>query len=173
MIFLTIVGIILSLCLEAWLCMQTFGVSFLFSSKWDPLLSEFGALLPILGTLVTSCTALLIATPMSLGISFFITEILYSKIRVPLTLVIELLAVIPSIIYGMWGLFIFAPHFGMHIATWLSENLGDNMAIGRFFEGGGSGTNVLTVSIILALMVIPFMTITFKDSFEIVPQRLK
>lgn len=172
-VFLVMMGIVVSLCVGGFECMKSFGWRFLSSSQWDPSLQKFGALVPILGTLTTAAIALLIAVPMSFGISFFITEILPAPLKTPLTLVIELLAVIPSIIYGMWGLFIFAPRFGVNLATWLSDHLGHNSMIGEFFKGGGSGINVLTASIILAIMVIPFITITFKDAFDLVPRRLK
>lgn len=152
---------------------HTFGFGFLTSSDWDPVHDKFGALVPIIGTLVTSFIALLIAVPVSFGIALFLTELSPRILRRPLGVAVELLAGIPSIIYGMWGLFIFAPIFADYVEPWLNENIGVLPFIGPFFSGPPMGIGILTASIILAIMVIPFVASVMRDVFEVVPTMLK
>jgi phosphate transport system permease protein len=152
---------------------EAFGFHFLFSEKWDPVTNEFGALIPIVGTLATSGIALLIGIPVSFGIALFLTELSPLWMRRPLGIAIELLAGIPSIIYGMWGLFVFAPFFADHIEPWLNHHVGQLALIGPFLSGPPMGIGVLTAGIILAIMVIPFIASVMRDVFEVVPTMLK
>ena len=152
---------------------KAFGFNFLFSADWNPVTEKFGALVPIIGTLVTSIIALSIAIPVSFGIALFLTELSPPWLRRPLGTAIELLAGIPSIIYGMWGLFIFAPLFAQHIQPWLQNTLGAVPGISLLFEGPFMGIGMLTAGIILAIMVIPFIAAVMRDVFDIVPPMLK
>lgn len=152
---------------------QAFGFDFFFSSKWNPVTEEFGALVPIVGTLTTAGIALLIAIPVSFGIALFLTELSPRWLRRPLGIAVELLAGIPSIIYGMWGLFIFAPLFADHVEPWISAHIGKLPLLGPFFSGPSMGIGVLTAGIILAIMVIPFIASVMRDVFDVVPTMLK
>ena len=152
---------------------QKFGFNFLSSSEWNPVTDEFGALVPIVGTLVTAGIALLIAVPVSFGIALFLTELSPRWMRRPLGIAVELLAGIPSIIYGMWGLFVFAPLFGDYLEPWINDHIGAMPLIGPFFSGPPMGIGVLTAGIILAIMVIPFIASVMRDVFEVVPALLK
>lgn len=166
-------GIIATLLIGAWPSIKTFGFGFFISSEWNPVTQKFGALVPIVGTLVTSTIALLIGIPVSFGIALFITELSPRWLKRPLGIAIELLAGIPSIIYGMWGLFVFAPFFGDHIEPWIDQHLGSVPGLGIFFQGPPLGIGMLTAGIILAIMVIPFIASVMRDVFEIVPHVLK
>ena len=166
-------AIIISLVVGSMPAINAFGFGFLTSSEWDPVNDKFGALIPIIGTLVTSCIALLIAIPVSFGIAVFLTELSPRVLRRPLGITIELLAGIPSIIYGMWGLFVFAPLFGEHVEPWLNDHIGVMPVIGPFFSGPPMGIGVLTAGIILSIMVIPFIASVMRDVFEVVPAMLK
>jgi phosphate transport system permease protein len=155
------------------LAFSTFGPGFITSMEWDPAAGRFGALVPIVGTIVTSVIALLIAVPVSLGIAVFLTEIAPRWVRGPLAIAIELLAAIPSIIYGMWGLFVFAPFMAANVQPWLTEHLGAAPLIGSLFVGPPIGIGLLTASIVLAIMVIPFIASVARDVFAAVPAPLK
>lgn len=168
-----LIAIIASLVIGSMPAIRTFGFGFLTSSDWDPVNDQFGALVPIIGTLVTSGIALVIAIPVSFGIAIFLTELSPRVLRRPLGVAIELLAGIPSIIYGMWGLFVFAPLFADHIEPWLNDHIGPMPYIGPFFSGPPMGIGVLTAGIILAIMVIPFIASVMRDVFEVVPTLLK
>ena len=150
-----------------------FGPGFLTSNEWDAVGERFGALVPLVGTLVTSALALAIAVPVSLGIAIFVTELSPSFLRRPIAMAIELLAAIPSIIYGMWGLFSFAPFFAEHIQPWMTETLGDLPLVGALFQGPPLGIGVFTAGLILSIMVIPFVSSVMRDVFEVVPPELK
>lgn len=173
LVLLLLGGIIASLFLGSLPSIQKFGLGFLTSTEWDPVGENFGALVPIVGTLVTSLIALLIGIPVSFGIALYLTELSPKWLKRPLGIAIELLAGIPSIIYGMWGLFIFAPWFGDNVQPWINDNLGTLPLIGEFFQGPPLGIGVLTSGIILAIMVIPFISSVMRDVFEIVPPMLK
>ena len=168
-----LIAIIASLVIGSLPAIKAFGPHFLVSAEWNPVTEQFGALVPIVGTLVTSGIALLIAIPVSFGIALFLTELSPRWLRRPLGTTIELLAGIPSIIYGMWGLFVFAPLFADHIEPWLSNHLGSKPFIGPFFSGPPMGIGVLTAGIILSIMVIPYIASVMRDVFEIVPTLLK
>jgi phosphate transport system permease protein len=166
-------GIMLSLVIGAAPAMKTFGFGFLTSSEWNPVTQKFGALVPIVGTLATSIIALVIGVPVSFGIALVLTELSPVWLRRPLGTAIELLAAIPSIIYGMWGLFVFAPVFGKYVQPALVETLGQVPGLGALFAGPSMGIGVLTAGIILAVMVIPFIASVMRDVFEVVPAVLK
>jgi phosphate transport system permease protein len=152
---------------------HAFGFGFLTSSEWNPVKEQYGALIPIVGTLITAGIALFIAIPVSFGIAIFLTELSPNWLRRPLGIAIELLAGIPSIIYGMWGLFVFAPLFGDHVEPWLNAHIGTIPLIGPFFSGPPMGIGMLTAGIILAIMVIPFIASVMRDVFDVVPAMLK
>jgi phosphate transport system permease protein len=172
-VLVLLVAIIISLIIGSLPSIKTFGFRFFTSAEWDPVTNEFGALVPIVGTLVTSAIALLIAIPVSFGIALFLTELSPRWLRRPLGIAIELLAGVPSIIYGMWGLFVFAPLFADHVQPWLIEKLGPLPIFGPLFQGIPMGIGVLTAGIILAIMVIPFIASVMRDVFEVVPTLLK
>src|ERR1035437_8506930 len=160
-----LVAIIASLLVGSMPAIHAFGFGFLASSDWDPVNDKFGALIPIIGTLITSGIALLIAIPVSFGIAIFLTELSPQWLRRPLGIAIELLAGIPSIIYGMWGLFIFVPLFAEHIEPWINDHLGQIPLISPLFLGPNLGISVLAAGIILAIMVIPFIASVMRDVF--------
>jgi phosphate transport system permease protein len=166
-------GILISLSVGSLPSMRTFGFGFFASAEWNPVTEQFGALVPIVGTLTTSAIALLIGIPVSFGIALFLTELSPKWLRRPLGTAIELLAAIPSIIYGMWGLFVFAPVFASHVQPFLKSTLGSVPIIGTLFQGPPMGIGVLTAGIILAIMVVPFIASVMRDVFEIVPAVLK
>ncbi|MHB1271183.1 MAG: phosphate ABC transporter permease subunit PstC [Rhodanobacter sp.] len=148
------------------------GLHFLTSDTWNPVTDDYGALAPIFGTLVTSVIALVIAVPVSFGIAIFLTEIAPAWMRGPVSAAIELLAGIPSIIYGMWGLFVFVP-FMANIEPALSNILGRLPLIGQLFQGPPLGLGLLTAGIVLAVMILPFISSVMREVFQTVPARLK
>ena len=153
--------------------LQAFGPKFFVTNVWNPVTFQFGALAPIYGTLVTSAIALAIGIPVSFGIALFLTEMCPPILKRPLGTAIELLAAIPSIIYGMWGLFIFAPIFADTVQPALSNTLGRLWVIGPLFQGAPSGIGMLAAGFILSIMVIPFIASVMRDVFEVVPPVLK
>ncbi len=172
LVLLVLAGIIVSLLAGSLPALRAFGPGFLTSPQWNPVTEQFGALVPIVGTLVTSFIALLIGIPVSFGIALFLTELSPIWMRRALGTAIELLAAIPSIIYGMWGLFVFAPAFSQ-LQPWLTATLGAIPLAGILFQGPPMGIGVLTAGIILAIMVIPFIAAVMRDVFEVVPSVLK
>jgi phosphate transport system permease protein len=152
---------------------QTFGFGFLTSTEWDPVQRNFGALVPIYGTLVTSLIAMIIAVPVSFGIALFLTEVAPAWMRTPVASAVELLAGIPSIIYGMWGLFVLVPYLGEHVFPWLDEHAGAWPLVGPLFRGPPLGIGMLTAGLILAIMIIPFISSVMREVFLTVPSRLK
>lgn len=170
---LLLTGIIVSLIFASWPSIQQFGLSFLWSKEWDPPAQEFGALVPIYGTIVTSIIALVIAVPVSFGIALFLTELAPNWLKRPLGIAIELLAAIPSIVYGMWGLFVFAPLF----ATYFQEPVGNVMSsipiVGELFSGPAFGIGILAAGVILAIMIIPYIASVMRDVFEQTPVMMK
>ena len=168
-----LVGIVISLTWAAMPSIKEFGFGFLTSSEWNPPADRFGALVPMYGTLVTSLIALVIALPISFGIALFLTELSPAWLRRPLGIAIELLAGIPSIVYGIWGLLVFAPIFGQYVQPWLAGTIGQIPGIGYFFTGPSLGIGILAAGIILAIMIIPFITSVMRDVFELVPPMLK
>jgi phosphate transport system permease protein len=166
-------AIIGSLIVGSMPAIRAFGFGFITSPEWNPVTDQYGALIPIIGTLVTSGIALVIAIPVSFGIAIFLTELSPKWLRRPLGIAVELLAGIPSIIYGMWGLFIFAPLFADHVEPWINDHIGAMPFIGPFFSGPPMGIGILTAGIILAIMVIPFIASVMRDVFEVTPGILK
>lgn len=168
-----LVGIVLSLTWSALPSIKEFGFGFLTSSDWNPPAEKFGALVPMYGTIITSLIALVIALPISFGIALFLTELSPTWLRRPLGIAIELLAGIPSIVYGIWGLLVFAPIFGQYIQPWIAKTIGQIPLIGALFSGPSLGIGLLAAGIILAIMIIPFITSVMRDVFELVPPMLK
>jgi phosphate transport system permease protein len=172
-VFFLLAAILVSLAVSSWPSIQKFGLGFLFNPEWDPVAEEFGALVPIFGTVVTSLIAMLIGIPVSFGIALFLTEIAPTWLKRPLGTAIELLAAIPSIIYGMWGLFVFAPLFAEYVQPWMIDHLGGIPGIGTLFQGAPMGIGMLTAGIILSIMVIPFIASVMRDVFDLVPPMLR
>ncbi|MBC8023627.1 MAG: phosphate ABC transporter permease subunit PstC [Burkholderiales bacterium] len=172
-VFSLLAAILISLVIGSRASIEKFGLEFLWTENWDPVRGEFGALVPIVGTVATSFIALAIGIPVSFGIAVFLTELSPVWLRRPLGTAIEMLAAIPSIIYGMWGLFVFAPLFQQHVQPLLAKTLGQIPWLGQLFSGTMMGIGMLTAGIILAVMVIPFITAVMRDVFELVPPMLK
>jgi phosphate transport system permease protein len=172
-VLLVLIGIIISLAMGAWPALKEFGPGFVTRVEWDPINDQYGALIAIVGTLATAGIALLIAFPVSFGIALFLTEICPVWLKRPLGTAIELLAGVPSIIYGMWGLFVFVPLFGDHVQPLLKSTLGQLPIVGALFSGPTMGIGILTAGLILAVMIIPFISSVMRDVFEIVPAVLK
>lgn len=168
-----VIAILVVLLVQAWPAFQRFGWHFFSGSEWDPVQSRFSALTSIFGTLVTSLIAMLIAVPVSFGIALFITELAPAWLRRPVSTAIELLAAIPSIIYGMWGLFVFAPLFGEYAQPWITAHIGEWPLLGVLFQGPPMGIGIFTAGLILAIMVIPFISSVMRDVFDLVPTVLK
>jgi phosphate transport system permease protein len=166
-------GVIVSLIIGSIPALKAFGLEFPFSQSWNPVTEKFGALAPIYGTLVTSFIAMLIAVPIGLMVAFFLTELCPMILRRPIAIAIELLAGIPSIIYGIWGLFVFAPFMQDHVQPLLIGLFGNIPVLSSLFAGPPYGIGVLTSALILAIMVLPFITSISRDVFEAVPPVLK
>ncbi len=166
-------GIIVSLIIASWPSIQKFGLSFLWTKEWNPPADEFGALVPIYGTMVTSFIALIIAVPVSFGIALFLTELAPGWLKRPLGIAIELLAAIPSIVYGMWGLFIFAPLFAKYFQQPVGDVMSNIPIVGTLFSGPAFGIGILAAGIILAIMIIPYIAAVMRDVFEQTPVLLK
>ncbi|MBN4668052.1 phosphate ABC transporter permease PstC [Pandoraea nosoerga] len=166
-------GIIVSLIISALPSIEKFGFAFLWTKDWDPPAEQFGALVPIYGTIITSVIALIIAVPVSFGIALFLTELSPVWLRRPLGTAIELLAAIPSIVYGMWGLLVFAPIFSQYFQKPLQTLLGNVPVIGALFQGPPLGIGILPAGVILAIMIIPYIASVMRDVFEVTPVLLK
>jgi phosphate transport system permease protein len=166
---LIFIAIILVLWHESQPSIQKFGFSFLINSRWNPVHEEFGALIPIVGTLLSTFLALMFAIPLSLGIALFLAELAPHWLRAPFGAAIELLAAIPSIVYGMWGLFVLGPLMSDYVQPFLKSTLG----FLPFFSGASMGIGMLTAGLVLTLMIIPFISSVTRDVFLMVPQPLK
>lgn len=173
LVLLLLVAVAWSMASGGALAFKTFGFGFITSSEWDPVSKQFGAFVPIYGTLVTSAIALVIAVPVSIGIALFLTDIAPLWSRQPIAIAIELLAAVPSIIYGMWGLFLFAPFMANNIEPWINDHLGTLPVIGPLFSGPPIGIGMLTAGIVLGIMVIPFIASVARDVFNAVPAALR
>jgi phosphate transport system permease protein len=173
LVLLALAGILVSLFVSAWPAFQKFGIGFIWRVEWDIINEEFGAMIAIYGTLVSSVIALLLAVPLAFGIAVFLTETCPLWLRRPLGTAIELLAAVPSIIYGMFGLFIFAPLFAEYGQPALQSTLGQMPLIGPLFGGAMNGIGLLAAGIILAFMILPFIAAVMRDVFEIVPPILR
>ena len=173
LVFSLLAGILVSLVIGSRPSLQHFGLDFLWTADWDPVQDRFGALVPIYGTLVTSAIAMLIGIPVSFGIALFLTELAPACLKRPLGTAIEMLAAIPSIIYGMWGLFVFAPIFQEHVQPALIHVTSGVPGLAALFKGPPLGIGMLTAGLILSIMVIPFIAAVMRDVFELVPPLLK
>ena len=168
-----LLGIIASLVISAWPALAEFGFPFFYTIEWDIINSQFGGLIAIFGTVVTASIAIVIALPLSFGIAVFLTETCPMPLRRPLGTAIELLAAVPSIIYGMFGLFVFAPLFAEYIQPAIAATLGQIPGLGFLFTGAFNGIGILAAGLILAMMILPFIASVMRDVFEIVPPILK
>jgi phosphate transport system permease protein len=173
LVLLILGGVIVALVDGSLPAFRAFGFSFVVSEIWNPVTQKFGALAPIYGTLVTSAIAMLVGIPVAFGVAVFITEICPLWLKRPLATMIELLAAIPSIIYGIWGLFVFAPFVQQYIQPAIIDTFGQIPGIGALFAGPPLGIGVLTAGFILAVMVLPFISSIMRDVFETVPAMLK
>jgi phosphate transport system permease protein len=166
-------GILASLVYGAWPAIREFGLGFLFSTDWDPVEDKYGGLVMIYGTLMSAAIALIIAVPVSFGIALFLTELAPNWLRRPLGVAIELLAAVPSIVYGMWGLVVFGPILATYVQQPLQSAFEDVPFLGTLFSGPPVGIGLLSAGIILAIMVIPFIASVMRDVFETTPALLK
>ncbi len=173
LVLLILGGVIFSLIYGSLPAIQAFGLGFLTTESWNPVTEKFGAVAPIYGTLVTSTIAMVIAVPLGLGIAIFLTELCPHALRRPIGVAIELLAGIPSIIYGIWGLFVLAPFLQQHVQPALISLTGDIPLLSSLFAGPPYGIGMLTAGFILAIMVLPFITSISRDVFDTVPPVLK
>ena len=172
-VLLLLSGVILALIIGSAPALGTFGLTFITTEVWNPVTDQFGALAPIYGTLITSAIAMLIAVPVGLMVAFFLTELCPPILRRPIAIAIELLAGIPSIIYGIWGLFVFAPFLQKYIQPFLIDAFANVPVLNSLFEGPPYGIGMLTAGLILAIMVLPFVTAISRDVFDAVPPVLK
>jgi len=173
LVLAALVGIIVSLFVNAWPTLQKFGLKFLWTVEWDIVNEEFGAAIAIVGTVLSAGIALLLAVPLAFGIALFLTENCPAWLRRPLGTAIELLAAVPSIIYGMFGLFVFAPVFADYIQAPVQNVLGGMPLVGWMFGGAVNGMGILAAGIVLAFMILPYIAAVMRDVFEIVPPILR
>jgi phosphate transport system permease protein len=162
-------AIIVSLAIGGLPALRQFGPGFLASTDWDPVQQVFGAAVPVFGTLVTAAVAVVLAVPLAFGIAFYLTELAPSWLRQPVGTAVELLAAVPSIIYGMWGFFVIVPFMASIVEPWVTDTFGSLPVVGDFFNGPPFGTGLLTAAIVLAVMIIPFIAATMRDVFQTVP----
>lgn len=172
-VLFALIGIIISLIINAWPALKEFGLGFFVTIEWDIINGQFGGLIAVFGTVVSATIALLIAVPLSFGIAVFLTETCPARLRRPLGTAVELLAAVPSIIYGMFGLFIFAPLFAEYVQPALAGSLGQIPGVHYLFAGAFNGIGILCAGLILAMMILPFIASVMRDVFEIVPPILK
>jgi phosphate transport system permease protein len=173
LVLLILGGVTLSLVLGSWPALRQFGFSFVTREVWNPVTDQYGALAAIYGTVVTSVIAMAIAVPTGFGIALFLTELCPPLLKRPIGVAVELLAAVPSIIFGIWGLFVLAPVLQRHVQPWLIEHLSSLPVVGKLFEGPPYGIGVLTAGFVLAIMVLPFIAATMRDVFDTVPAMLK
>jgi phosphate transport system permease protein len=173
LVLIALVGIIVSLFINAWPTFAKFGAHFLFYVEWDIINNEFGAAISIVGTLLSAGIAMILAVPLAFGIAVFLTETCPVWLRRPLGTAVELLAAVPSIIYGMFGLFVFAPIFADYVQVPLQTVLGGMPLVGWVFGGAINGLGIMAAGIILAFMVLPFVAAVMRDVFEITPPILR
>ena len=172
-VLVLLVAVLVVLAIGSVPAFRRFGLGFLVTQSWNPVTEQFGAVSAVYGTLVTSAIAMWIGVPVSFGIALFITELCPLWLKRPVGVAVELLAAIPSIIYGMWGLFVLAPQLSDHVQPWMTDHLGGWPLLGRLFQGPPMGIGMLTAGFILAIMVIPFIAAVMRDVFETVPAELK
>ncbi len=173
MVVLVMAGIFAILCYQSFPAIKTFGLSFIFNSSWNPVTNKFGALPAVIGTLITSLVAVAFGAPLALGVAFYLNELCPFRLRSILTTTIELLAAIPSIIYGMWGLFVLVPIMSKIIQPAIINALGPLPIIGAFFAGPPFGIGMLTAGLILSIMILPFIASVSLQAFATVPVALR
>jgi phosphate transport system permease protein len=166
-------GVLVSLVYGSWPALREFKWNFLTTTSWNPVTEKFGALAPIYGTVVTSVVAMVIAVPIGFAIAVFLTETCPRWLRTPISIAIELLAAIPSIVFGIWGLFVLAPILQRSVQPWLIDHLGSAPVIGGLFQGPPFGIGLLTAGVVLAVMVLPFITAVMREVFQMAPTSLK
>ncbi len=172
-VVLVLLGVLGSLVWDALPAFRAFGLPFVWTEQWNPAKGQFGAAAPIFGTLVTSIVAMVIGVPISFGIAVFLTEICPKPLRRPIGIAVELLAGIPSIIYGLWGFFVLAPVMQRVVQPFLINTLGDVPGLGILFSGAPYGIGMLTAGVVLAVMILPFITSVTRDVFNTVPVMLR
>lgn len=173
LVLLLLGGVAVALIHGAWPALARFKLSFLTREIWNPVTDEYGALAAIYGTILTSLIAMIFALPISFGIAVFLTELAPVWLKRPVGVAIELLAAVPSIIFGIWGVFVFAPVLQDHVQPWIIDSLGALPGVGALFQGPPFGIGMLTAGIVLAIMIIPFISAVMRDVFETVPDVLK
>lgn len=174
MLVLTILsGIVIVLFIDAWPALKQFGPAFIWTSSWNPVKDSYGAFVPLVGTIETAVIAMVIGVPFSFGMAFFLTEMCPHWLRQPIAIAIELLAAVPSIIYGIWGLFVLVPIFQKYVEPFLIATLGSVPILGHLFQGPPIGIGVFLAGIILALMILPFITSVMREVFAAVPAVLR
>jgi len=173
LVLVLLAGVILSLMYGSWPALATFKWSFVTGEHWNPVTEVFGARTPIYGTIATSLIALLIAVPLSFGIAVFLTETCPRWLRGPISMAVELLASVPSIVYGIWGLFVLAPILQRTVQPWLIDHVGSLPVVGVLFQGPPFGIGLLTAGVVLAIMVLPFITAVMREVFRMAPLSLK
>jgi len=166
-------GIIVSLVIGGWPALHKFGLGFFTSTTWNPVTEVYGAAGPIAGTLITSALALCLALPIALGVSVFLVEFCPKRLAQPIAIAVELLAGIPSIVYGMWGLFVLAPWFALHVQLPLMMNVPTGSIWEKLFYGVPNGANIFTASLILGVMILPYMAAVFRELFLTVPAQVR
>ena len=173
MLLAALAGVVVSLVIGGWPAIAKFGVGFLFSTDWNPVTEVYGAAGPILGTVITSGLALVFALPVALGVSIFLVEFCPKAIARPIAVAVELLAGIPSIVYGMWGLFVLAPWFAEHVQLPLLYIIPPDSIWETLLNGVPNGANIFTASLILAIMILPYMAAVFRELFLTVPPKVR
>ena len=173
MLLTALAGVVISLAIGGWPAFRQFGFGFLTSTEWNPVTEVYGAAGPIVGTLVTSALSLVIALPLALGVAVFLVEFCPARLARPIAIAVELLAGIPSIVYGMWGLFVFAPLFARYVQLPLIMNATPGGFVDKFLSGVPNGANIFTASIILAIMILPYMAAVFRELFLSVPSQVR
>jgi phosphate transport system permease protein len=166
-------GVMFTLLHGAWPALSTFKLDFLTKEVWNPVTEKFGAVAAVYGTVITSVIAMVIAVPLSFGIAVFLTQIAPAWLKRPVGVAIELLAAVPSIIFGIWGVFVFRPILQEQVQPWLIDHLGPLPVIGALFQGPPFGVGILTAGLVLAIMVLPFISAVMRDVIETVPDVLK
>jgi phosphate transport system permease protein len=173
MLMAALAGVVVSLAIGGWPAFKAFGFGFLTSDTWNPVTEVYGAAGPVLGTLITAILSLVIALPLAMGVAIFLTEFCPPRLSKPIAVAVELLAGIPSIVYGMWGLFVFAPWFAKHVQTPLVEAVPESSWLAGWIGGVPNGANIFTASVILAIMILPYMAAVFRELFLSVPPQVR
>jgi phosphate transport system permease protein len=166
-------GLVISLAIGGWPAFSAFGLGFLTSSEWNPVTEVYGAAGPVVGTLITAFLALVMALPLAMGVAIFLTEFCPPRLSRPVAIAVELLAGIPSIVYGMWGLFVFAPWFAEHVQAPLVAAFPEGSLLGGLVAGVPNGANIFTASMILAIMILPYMAAVFRELLLGVPPQVR